>query len=748
METNKEITDIFGLLENRNLRMAIDRLESFGYKYPELRLTSSVERIRSDYDLMASYWQRGYKDTSLGNVYDDLISKTYRIAADAGTAYAISHNNFLSTVYRRTRANGRDDSCLATARGELESFVSDMAMLDLEPEQVKEEKKKNLYAKHQAYINDLFDYIWTSSQWSDGTTEQVRQLLLSPTVDTMDQQMIVSAVTLCGINIFDINKLRLLAEVYRESGDESVRQRALVGVVFTLRNGDTKLFSAVSQIVDELLQDERTRSQLTELQIQLLYCISAESDTRTIQEQIIPDIIKHNNLHITSKGIEEKEDDPMEDILDPDASERNMERLEENMKRMIDMQKAGADIYFGGFMQMKRFPFFDTVSNWFTPYYLEHPAISSLYLNQADRNIVNNMIGRVAFCNSDKYSFVIAFQKVVDKLPANLREMLASGGATMVGETVNPDMETPAYIRRMYLQDFYRFFRLFHSRNCFNSPFEVYSDNGEAPGYVFFANPVFRGTSLEGSFNEIVACMTKRKLYADALDVLHNYSDKGKDYQYAMLCGNMLLHHRNMATMHGFADVEASDCFGLAMRLKPADTKVLFGYARALFYKGNYAEAADAYKKLMDAQPDSKSYILGYCVCLTNLERYDETLQLLYKLDYEYPDDYTVKRVLARTLVGSCKYEQALKIYEVLGTESEDVVNRGYCEWFMGDVQSAIGHFAEYITQRYPDADTETKRQHCRADVVESEWAFIKSHGVSATEAQLMEDAIRDAIIR
>ena len=51
-----------------------------------------------------------------------------------------------------------------------------------------------------------------------------------------------------------------------------------------------------------------------------------------------------------------------------------MEKLEASMKRMNDMQRQGSDVYFGGFSQMKRFPFFSVVANWFMPFYLHHPA--------------------------------------------------------------------------------------------------------------------------------------------------------------------------------------------------------------------------------------------------------------------------------------------------------------------------------------------------------------------------------------
>lgn len=82
---------------------------------------------------------------------------------------------------------------------------------------------------------------------------------------------------------------------------------------------------------------------------------------------------------------------------------------------------------------------------------------------------LNVMVEKGPFCNSDKYSFVFAFQQVINQIPQNMREMLERGEAT-VNELAIEELESPAYIRRTYLQDLYRFFRLFPMRATFVNP--------------------------------------------------------------------------------------------------------------------------------------------------------------------------------------------------------------------------------------------------------------------------------------
>ncbi len=77
----------------------------------------------------------------------------------------------------------------------MESFVSDVAMLELEPEHLREEKSKNLYRQHQQQMNTLFNFIVTSNLWTDNVGQAIENILLSPTIDSNDLQLMTSAVS-------------------------------------------------------------------------------------------------------------------------------------------------------------------------------------------------------------------------------------------------------------------------------------------------------------------------------------------------------------------------------------------------------------------------------------------------------------------------------------------------------------------------------------------------------------------------
>ena len=119
----------------------------------------------------------------------------------------------------------------------------------------------------------------------------------------------------------------------------------------------------------------------------------------------------------------------------------------------------------------------------------------------------------------------------------------------------------------------------------------------------------------------------------------------------------------------------------------------------------------------------------------------EEALKPLYKLDYEHPDDYRVKRALAWVLTMSGRYEQAGKQYQKLLSaekpEPVDMLNYGYCLWFAGDVAEAIVHFKQFLLSKDDDSFS------LENEFLDNEHQLIVAHGVSDTEIQLMLDALQ-----
>ena len=731
MQKNETLSQIIDLIEQRRLGRAVNALENFLLSHPSLkRDMESLMALQNDFNLMTDYWQRGFNDPEREQVYSQLLKRLYVLATNIMTRDKMANSRFLTSVHNRPR-HIRKDWTMSNVRHQLEDFVSDVAMLELETDDNRQERRKQVYQDHQLLMHDLFDYILTSRLWKESLGEAFTDILLSPTIDTNDQQLIVSAITLSALNAFGFNKFSVLMNVFMKTTDPAIRQRALVGWVLCIDESKVSLYPEMAEMINKACEDETCRNELTELQMQLFYCMEAEQDQKKIHDEIIPDILKGSNIKVTRHGLEEVDDDTLEDILHPDTSERNMERMEESMKQMATMQKEGSDIYFGGFAQMKRMPFYNELSNWFVPFFPQHPAISNIWENTKGKKFLQIITQIGAFCDSDKYSFVLAFEQVLKQFPTKMLKMIENGEASPLplgGMIELEEQRQPAFIRRMYLQNLYRFFRLYPMRSEFASPFD------DREKYLFFANPLFGKNKLQENMTEVAAFLMKHRKNDEALSVLSNCDLAANTFDYNMLMGNLLMR------MPLDTELSATEYFRHALDLRPDSEKALSGYARAQFRYHHYETALTSYEKLMKLKPEHTGFMLNAAICMTNLQKNEEALKLLFKLDYEQPDNHKVKRVLAWVLTMSKRYEQAGKAYQQLLSQEKpepvDMLNYGYCLWFQGDIMEAIVHFKQFLLTNGDE------NYNLEQEFMGTEHSLIASHNITDTEIYLMLDTL------
>ena len=720
MTEQKDLKAVYENLRSGSLTGAMAAMEIYLASRQKRENMERLFAVKTDFQLMADYWKRGYKDPQLTALYNNLLKRMYMLYANVALSHDIGNSVYLSSVYMQLHLSGRDWS-LQTLRDALESYVSEQALLELEPQHRQAGKQLELQQAHHQLMGEWFNRLWLSHAWTDGQASMMEEILLSPTIESRDQQLLVSGLTIAGINHFDMVKLRILLHVYQQSNDEAVRQRALVGWVLMTGDGIlSSVYAGERQEIEKLLEDKAVCLELVQLQQQIILCINAEKDNQTIQQEIMPDLLKNSNFRVTRHGLEEIEEDALSDILHPDEEERRMEQVEESFRRMQDMQKQGSDIYFGGFSQMKRFPFFRDIVNWFIPFYMEHPGIRETVEKFKSNRFLQSLLSMGPFCSSDKYSFVLAFSQVVEHVPQNVRDMLEKGEAS-VGEVLAEESQSAAYIRRTYLQDLYRFYRIFPYRSEFRDAFGLET-------CIFFAHPVFSKTHLEAYFTDMAAFLIKQKRMKEAGMVLSNCGEARRDFRYDMMAGYLAQHH--YCTVPG-AGEDGIDGYRHALALQPDHERALLGYAKALFLQQDYEEALACYERLLAMQPEKRGYLLNRAVCLSRMGRYQEAQKDLFRMNYETPDDVQVNRVLAWVLTCDDKYEQAIKIYSRLlsgDVQTEDLLNYGYCLWLSGNTNDAADCFHRFLKETGETA----------AVILNSERELLMEKGITEPEMEMM----------
>lgn len=719
MNVEEILSKAINCLMDRRLSNAIEVLDQLYVQRPSLMGHSEFEAIKTDYQLMVDYMGRGFSDSHRESLYNTLLQRLYRVAADLEISWRCKN---VSAYVNSFRVIDHLNTSHDFVRTVLESFVSDIAMLSLQPEEMREQKSTELYDRHQSFINRLFSALWTSCQWTDDDSKFYTELLLSPTVVSTDQQVIVSAISLGAMNQFDINKFKTLVNVYQQATDEHVRQRALVGWVLAVFEG-MDIFPEQDALIRELCENPTITRELLTLQIQFFYSKDAEKDNDKIQRDIMPDIMRNSNLTIGRLGIMEKEEDAIESILHQDADEKRMEQLEEKVRKMMDMQKQGSDIYFGGFSQMKRFPFFNDMVNWFTPFYLNHPALRSVINKLGDTKFLNTLMERSNFCESDRYSFAFALEQIINQLPADIKD--AIGSDAMLGPLAeSDDTEDAISIRRTYLQDLYRFFRLYHTANDFINPFE---DNGRGDFVAdtfFFTYKSFMGTGLDDVKLRLASHLYKHQQMTELAELLTTF--QSADPRYAILMGYTNINMGKAEFAYQF--------FDYALKTEPDNQWALKGKARAALDAEDYKTAEEVYTELLKLEPGHKNYTMNRCVALLKLGRTSEVREELFRLDYQYPEDMNVKRVLAWAMLSDNSLDKASQLYDTLLASTpahEDYLNAGYCQWAMGNVQRTVELFREWIVKS--GKSTEQLLEEFRSDA-----DTLEMYGISETDCFLM----------
>ena len=693
MNVEEILSKTIGFLMDKRLSNAIEILEQLYVQRPSLMGHGEFEAIKTDYQLMVDFMGRGFSDSHRESLYSSLLQRLYRVTADLEISWRCRNVSAYVNSFRVIDHLNTSHDFIRTV---LEAFVSDIAMLSLQPEETREQKTAELYERHHSFMNRLFNSLWTSCQWTDDDCTFYTELLLSPTVVSTDQQVIVSAISLGAMNQFDINKLKTLVNVYQKATDEHVRQRALVGWVLSVFEG-MDIFPEQDAIVRKLCEISAITKELLTLQIQFFYSKDAEKDNDKIQRDIMPDIMRNSNLTIGRLGIMEKEEDTIESILHQDADEKRMEQLEEKVRKMMDMQKQGSDIYFGGFSQMKRFPFFSDMVNWFTPFYLNHPALRSVINKLGDTKFLNTLMERSNFCESDRYSFAFALEQVISQLPSDIKEVMGSDVA--LGPLAeSDDREDAISIRRTYLQDLYRFFRLYPTAKDFINPFE---DNGKSDFVAdtfFFTYKSFMGTGLDDVKLRLALHLYKHKQMMELAELLTTF--QSDDPRYAILMGYTNIDMGKAEFAYQF--------FDYALKAEPDNQWALKGKARAALDNEDYITAEEVYSKLLKLKPNHKTYTMNRCVALLKLGRTSEVREELFRLDYQYPDDMNVKRILAWAMLSDNSLDKASQLYDTLLTSNpahEDYLNAGYCQWAMGNIQKAVALFREWLAKSGKSAE-------------------------------------------
>ena len=663
----------------------IDNLRQKAQNYRGEGFEDRIEAIETEFRYMSDFMLQGGKDPKRAILFEELKARLRHIAYDLDVRSTLMEIPYIKVWQKQLLTRDTSAETLQT-----------LLLNDTDNKQ------------HHETLYLAFMALLTSYHWGKQQVEEWTMFLSAPQGNATDQATLVSALTLSTLEHFDKHKAMCLANVYSNSKDELIKQRALIGCLLALSrvSGDDMKDIRIP-ILDALkIKGENESEQMVlETFMQMMTCANVDNDAREIKNNLIPNILRNQPFEIKDgtiieKGTSSRNEDTQEaDSYDPDAENEALDAMEKSVKKMMKMQSDGSDIFFAGFSQMKRFPFFQKHVNWFIPFYKEHPDLPENVHQHLNTKFIERVTSRGPFCESDKYSFVIGFTTAMSNIPENIKQMMEDGEMGPLGmHGEDEDMRKPSLLRLQYLQDLYRFYRLCPLAEKMFKPFEQL-------GRCHMGIATATHTSDKEKRN-LCLFLLKKNSEMQTLGTVSRLLNRFNDLD----CFDRHYCHAELKLASNDYTVAIS-LYNKCMELNPSDKSCMRSLARAHYLNKDYEKAAFYYDALHTLQPDRLSYILNYCMAMTMHGKADIVLNELFRLDLEQPDNTNITNMLTWTLLHAGKTEQALRAAERI-IQRTDVkknfsvcLNTAYAFFANGQMLDGIEVLKSY---QYKDADYPT----------------------------------------
>ncbi len=561
----------------------------------------------------------------------------------------------------------------------LEKFVSREAMLFLNHDLSKEEQDQasaRLYQEWEECREKIFGRFVSSGYWNDEERAVVKDTILSPTVDSLTSQLLVSAITLSAATVFDMGKFTLLYDIYRLADDDEVKVRALLGWLLVSTNcgcyeQQPDFRSFAEQLTEDCKNDQDLLADIIKAQKMLAVTVFSEQKSIDYTNDIMSSLSKRFLGDLKNK---------VADLLDADEDMRNLFEIDEDEEiseeespirsvdintdedgvdnlnvdvdsplSMDEMMDKGIDILLPQFKMLRdQTDFFTHLYNWFMPFYLKNPHVTeALGFVDEKRKFCKAFCSTARSCPADAYSLANLIISHPNEIPENIVDCYDDPEDEGDGsepadeeEIVNEFFKEPGEhrakrIRINYIRNLLRFSKFYKEKDELFTILDELDD--DKPAYAVLAGPLFQDEFFD-KYRMAIARYSFRREFPDLVEVMLE----------GVPCDTLEMHF-----MKGWVCMQKEDDHSLRM-------------------------AVDHFKKMLKIKPDMKQVYLQLGICYRNLIQVDEYLENFDKL-MEFKDSFSEEELFElkldklKFIVMNNRFEEAMPLaYELDYTHPEN----------------------------------------------------------------------------
>jgi len=478
------------LLSERKLKPAFDLLEKMIRSNGLGEFTDQQLDLEQNYRFMLKYTVEGITDPERQKIYQHILVSTFELADLCADSLKMKFSSSLEYQKKRGFARMSIEN-ISEYFATLESFHLENELRSLIEDASIDKKREREETIHYQKLINLFYHYWFRNKLTEEECLSFNSYIRNDHIPVYERAFLMTSVTLSQLLFFDEQKLELLFEGY-ESDQVEVNQRALTGLLISLYLYDKRifLFPAITARLKLLYEKNSFKRHLEKILLQLIGSKETEKIQKKLQDEIIPEMMKlspnlRNKLSLEAllgDALNEDKNPEWRDIL------KDSPGLMDKMEELSDMQMKGADIFMTSFSNLKSFPFFNELTNWFIPFYPNHPELvrsSALEDDEDNRKLFDLLMKTPVLCNSDKYSFCFSMQTIpaeykkmmFDTLSAEFDQLIESESEN---DLISQDQKAEA-ISGQYTRDLYRFYKLHPQRegfeNIFSWAFDFHNKN-------------------------------------------------------------------------------------------------------------------------------------------------------------------------------------------------------------------------------------------------------------------------------
>ena len=685
-EPKKIYGEICSNLAALRLKPAFDLLGGLIQKTGQGTFYDEYRNLEETYHYMLKYTMEGIQDPERQKVYIRLIVSVFSLADKVNEAIRLRFSSSVEYEKKRTFS--------AIPAAEFSKFIGNLESFYLQDDAGMSENMKN----HQQQVFRLFYHLWFLNNLPPEGADALKDFLKNPLVLVHYKSFLVTALTMSLQRHFDKGKFHLLFDAFLLA-DTEVNQRALVGLLLNFYRYDARMifYPSLTGRLKIVSENPGFLENLERIILQLIRSKETEKLQQRIRDEIVPEMIK------ISPNLKDKInlDSLMEDVFGEDKNPDWQEIFSESpgfidkMEELSELQMEGADVFMESFAMLKSFPFYTEMGNWFIPFFKENPEIAQA-LDLSDR-VVERLIDSVSrapvLCNSDKYSFSFSVQSIPKENLDFMENAMKAEFDQMKELVEDEELTKPGVfdeiVSNQYIQDLYRFYKLFPRKNDFEDIFSWKLDfhNSFVLGDILKEHPQTMRNIAEYYFS--------KNYFDEAAEIfqfLLNLKKEGELYQKIAYC-----HQKT-------GDFEKS----------------LENYLKAELYEVNHLwnlkkialcyrhlkqpdKALEYYQAAERLDPDNLNNQLNIGHCFLELNQYDEALKCYFKVEYLAPGNKKVWRPIAWCSFLTGKIEQAEKYLAQLledNPSKHDYMNMGHVQWSLGNRKEALEFYCNSVSKK------------------------------------------------